>query len=247
MSGISDGVFEICGLDTVFAPGPWDFYERERARIDAHWQQAIAEKPKLFDGRVLLMREAALSETARGAVLRGKFFATDFRAFHAWMSFGPRGEGVFNAFGMAALRSADGAFLLGEMGGHTMNAGMIYFAAGTPDMSDVFGDRVDLEASIAREMAEETGFQAGEAPPSPGFALCVFGHRLAVMQRRQLGLTAAEAIARTAKFIAADPDPELARLVAVFGEEQIDSAKMLDFIQAFLRAQFSARPAQVIA
>jgi hypothetical protein len=36
---------------------------------------------------------------------------------------------------MAALRGADGAFLLGEMAPHTTNGGQIYFLAGTPDPS----------------------------------------------------------------------------------------------------------------
>ncbi len=63
---------------------------------------------------------------------------------------------------MAALRSADGAFLLGEMAPHTANAGQIYFAAGTPDLSDVFDGRVDLTASVKRELREETGMAADE-------------------------------------------------------------------------------------
>jgi hypothetical protein len=45
---------------------------------------------------------------------------------------------------MAALRGADGAFLLGEMAPHTTNGGQIYFLAGTPDPSDVFDGKVDL-------------------------------------------------------------------------------------------------------
>ena len=60
---------------------------------------------------------------------------------------------------MAALRTRDGAFLLGEMGPHTMNAGKIYFAAGTPDRRDIFGEKVDLAASVAREMTEGPAFR----------------------------------------------------------------------------------------
>lgn len=241
MAGIENGVFPIIGLDTPFVPGPWAFYEREREKIDADWARALAEKPKLFDGRVLLMRDAALVETCDGAILRGNFFATDFRAFHAWLRFGPADEGVHNCFGMAALRSRDGAFLLGEMGPHTMNAGRIYFAAGTPDLSDIFGDRVDLAASISREMAEETGFSAQQAPAEPGFALSVSGGKIAVIQQRRLELTAAQAIAQAENFIASDPDAELSRLVAAFSPEDLDASRTPDFILAFLRHVLTAR------
>ena len=37
---------------------------------------------------------------------------------------------IDNCFSMAALRSDDGAFLLGEMAHHTYSAGQIYFPAG---------------------------------------------------------------------------------------------------------------------
>jgi 8-oxo-dGTP pyrophosphatase MutT (NUDIX family) len=70
---------------------------------------------------------------------------------------------------MAALRGSDGAFLLGEMAHHTINAGQIYFPAGTPDPTDVFGGRVDLEASARRELLEETGVDASQAAIEGGW------------------------------------------------------------------------------
>ena len=58
---------------------------------------------------------------------------------------------------MAALRAADGPFILGEMGGHTANAGKIYFPAGTPDNHDVVGGKVDLAGSALRDSARKLG------------------------------------------------------------------------------------------
>ncbi len=246
MSDLPDGLRRVARLETAFRPRAWDFATREAARIDAHWARARAEKPAIFDGKVLLMRDPEIVETPDGDVLRGAFFETDFRNFHAWLAFGtPKGHEsgeAYNCFSMAALRSRDGAFLLGEMAPHTMNAGKIYFAAGTPDRSDIFGDKVDLAASVAREMAEETGFSPDEAPPEPGWSVVVAGAKIACIQQRASPFTAMEALARAADFLAREQQPELVRLRAVFGPEDIDPARMPDFIRIFLRDAFAAQP-----
>ncbi len=92
-----------------------------------------------------------------GDVFRGAYLETRFSRFIAWRDFGFPDRTMRNCFAMAALRAADGAFLLGVMGAHTANAGKVYFPAGTPDLDDVVGDRVDLAGSVARELGEETG------------------------------------------------------------------------------------------
>jgi hypothetical protein len=243
MTSISNGVYPVARLETAFAPARWDFAEREAARIDAHWALALVEKPKMFDGRVLLLRDPRIVASPEGSVFRGSFFDTNFRNFHAWFGFGFPDETAYNCFSMAALRSSDGAFLLGEMGAHTMNAGQIYFAAGTPDLSDIFGESVDLGASVEREMEEETGVKPCEASPAPGWTVVVSGQKIACLQERRLPLTASEARARVAHYLAQDPEPELARLHAAFGPQDIDAARMPDFIQSYLRAAFAAQPA----
>ena len=80
---------------------------------------------------------------------------------------------------MAALRGADGAFLLGEMAPHTVNGGQIYFPAGTPDPSDVVAGRVDLDASARRELFEETGVRAEETIIGATWKVVFAGWRIA--------------------------------------------------------------------
>src|SRR5574337_615842 len=121
------------------------------------------------------------------------------------------------------------------MAAHTMNAGQIYFASGTPDRNDIFGDEVDLGASVSREMEEETGLTPEDAPPAPGWTLVVNGPKIACMQERLLPLTAAQFSLRFDAFIASDSDPELVRLHAARGLEDIDPVRMPEFIQTFLR------------
>src|ERR1700721_4746381 len=139
-------VHRVTALDLALRPAPWPFAEQRRADIDAHFALKQGEKPQLFNGRVLLARHPVFSADRFSA----DFFETDFASFLAWRDWGFPDASVFNGFGMGALRSSDGAFLLGEMASHTANAGRIYFAAGTPDRQDVFGERVDLTASLTR-------------------------------------------------------------------------------------------------
>jgi 8-oxo-dGTP pyrophosphatase MutT (NUDIX family) len=234
-----NGIFSVARLETAFRPGPWNFAVDDAARIDAHWRRSVADKPKLFDGKVLLLRHAKFLQINDGLTFRGEFFDTAFRNFLAWRDFGFPDREVINCFSMAALRSSDGAFLLGEMAGHTATAGQIYFPAGTPDLNDIYGDRVDLAASVAREMQEETGFSTEEARDCAGWRLVVHGQRIACIQERILALSADEACARTARFIAADPDAELARLHAVWGLEVVDATRMPGFIQTYLHDAFA--------
>jgi hypothetical protein len=165
-------IVEGAALDLTYAPAPWAFAVEQAAAIDAHWARCIADKPALFNGRVLLCAEHSFGQDGQGRlVLRGSYVAAEYKAFLAWRDFGFPDPNVANCFSMAALQSADGAFLLGEMSSSTANAGAIYFAAGTPDFSDVFGDRVDLGASVTRELAEETGLSPDEVIQAPGWTI----------------------------------------------------------------------------
>ena len=122
-------------------------------RSTAHFATQQREKPTLWNGRVLLGRKPVFDR----ARFCASYFETDFASFLAWRDWGFPDKDVFNGFGMGALRCADGAFVMGEMAGHTANGGRVYFPSGTPDLDDIDGGAVDIEGSVAREVAEETG------------------------------------------------------------------------------------------
>ncbi len=230
-------IVEVAELDFALAPSRWSFAEVHRRDIASHWAELRRTKPALYNGRILLLGRRELSARADGALkFSGAYFAADFADFMAWRDFGFPGEPVENCFAMAALRSADGAFLLGEMAPHTANAGRIYFPAGTPDLNDVFDGKVDLDASARRELFEETGVCAEESAIRRCWTV-VFAERLiACMKPMTLPVPAEEAKARIDAFLARDSNAELTRLHIVRSQDDIDRARTPDFVAAYIEA-----------
>ena len=227
-------------LDLKFEPARWAFAERQGVSIAAHWTRLRKAKPALFNGRILLLGRRKIETSAGGVpTLRGVYFETDYADYLAWEEFGFPGEPVDNCFSMAALRGSDGAFLLGEMAPHTFNAGQVYFPAGTPDPTDVFDGKVDLEASAGRELLEETGVKAGETLIAPGWTLVLTPNRIACMKLMTLTVPAARAKARIDAYLASDPHAEFSAIHVVRGPRDIDDERVPVFVAAYLRDAFA--------
>jgi 8-oxo-dGTP pyrophosphatase MutT (NUDIX family) len=222
------------GLDFRLRPGVWDFAHDRAAEISALWRKRSAELPQLFNGRVLMLGEHAYIDRAGARLLSGRFLETDFADFLAWREFGFPASNACNGFSMAALRGADGAFLVGEMAPHTASAGAIYFPAGTPDRQDLDGEIVDLEASARRELFEETGVRAEDAEIAPGWLIVHSLGRIACMKPMRLGQTADAAKARIDAGLAADPKAEFSRM-HVIREERDFTDRMTEFVRVFIR------------
>lgn len=238
---MTDGlrIFEVAELDFWLEPRPWSFAQSHAAEIAAHWAAAVRDKPALYNGRVLMLARRAFETRPDGALrVAGAFFETDYAAFVAWKALRFPGEAVENAFSMAALRSADGAFLLGEMAPHTYNAGQIYFPAGTPDREDVFGTRVDLDASARRELKEETGLDSSETRVAPGWTLILAPGRIAAMKQMILPMSAEAAKARLEALLPRDQHAEFSRIHIVRKPTDIDEDRMPSFVAAYITAEF---------
>ena len=235
-------LIKVAELDLGYEPAPWAFAESRAEEIAAHWTRRKAALPRLFDGRVLLLGRHHLAQRDDGAtVLRGTYFATDYKAYLAWREFGLPDRSVCNCFSMAALQSSDGAFLLGEMAAHTANAGSVYFASGTPDPSDIFGDRVDLAASARRELREETGIPVDEVVVAPDWTILHAPQRIACMKTMCMAETALAAKARIEAFLAQDPGAEFRRLHIVRGERDLDALNCPRFVTDFIRHELRNR------
>jgi 8-oxo-dGTP pyrophosphatase MutT (NUDIX family) len=219
-------------VDCRLVQRPWAWAEAERDRIDAHWTKLSARNPALFDGRVLVLASGGID----GDVFRASYLETGFSRFIAWRDFGFPDLTIRNAFAMAALRSADGAFLLGVMGPHTANSGKVYFPAGTPDLSDVIGDRVDLAGSVRRELEEETGLSAADVSFADDWSVVTHGQRIALMRLVQAHEDATPLRARILDELSRQSEPELADIRIVREIPDLDEAVMPPFVCAYLRA-----------
>lgn len=222
-------IIAIDHLDLSFAPTPWRFAEERRADVAAHFELLRRKTPALWNGRVLLMRDLAITD----GTLRGAFFATGYADFLAWRDWGRPDTTVFNCFSMGALRTSDGAFVLGVMNQHTANAGGIYFPAGTPDLGDVRGDTVDLLGNVVREIAEETGLAVGDFAMASGWCGVMTGQHVAVIKLIEVPYPADEIRTTILSHLAGEPVPELSDVRIVRSSRDFEPG-MPRFVTAYL-------------
>jgi 8-oxo-dGTP pyrophosphatase MutT (NUDIX family) len=222
-------------LDLGYAPCDWPYAQRCRGEIDAYFEELRRRKPALWNGRVLLMRDLAIAN----GTLRGSFFETGYADFLHWRNHGFPDRAVLNCFGMAALRSRDGAYLMGVMGPHTASAGSIYFPAGTPEPIDRRGATVDLLGNVLRELAEETGLAAQEVGVGKGWSAVASGGLFALFKPLVLDAPADELRARMLRHLAGEVRPELADIRIIRSTRDFDP-HMPDFMIAYLGHRFAA-------
>src|ERR1700694_965720 len=226
-------IHRVTPLDQISRPQPWPFADERRADIDAHFAIKQREKP-IWNGRILLTRNPDFA----GDRFSAQYFEADFASFLAWRDWGFPDRDVFNGFGMGALRCADGAFVLGEMGKHTANAGRIYFPSGTPDLDDISDGAVDMSGSVAREAEEETGLTSADYRAGVHWDCVVSGAAIALIRILNVDGSGEALQARIEANLARQHQPELSAIHLVRGTSDLTAA-MPRFVTAFIEAQFS--------
>jgi 8-oxo-dGTP pyrophosphatase MutT (NUDIX family) len=227
-------IHRVTALDLRLAPWSWPFAEERRADVEAHFAMRQREKPKLWNGRVLVGRDPVFT----GSGFSARYFETDFASFLAWRDWGFPDKSVFNGFGMGALRASDGAFALGEMAQHTANAGRIYFPSGTPDLDDIKDGAVDMAGSVSREVEEETGLTSAEYQADASWDCVVSGATVAAIKILNVDMTGEALRARIEKNLARQDQPELSAIHLVRDLSDFTAA-MPRFVTAFLETQFA--------
>ncbi|WP_131835887.1 NUDIX hydrolase [Ancylobacter aquaticus] len=218
---MAEPVLGLTVLDHVearLAPDALVFSSGERAAIDAYFAARKAANPALWNGRVLLL----VGHRFEGRRLVAHFGEADYAAL-LWLLGGERAHPRLRAgFAMGALRGADGGFVMIRMAAWTANAGRIYFAAGTPDLSDITPDgTVDLEGSVLREIAEETGLAAHELTLAPGWTALHDARRVALLREVRAGEEAGALAERIRRFGAGERRPEFDEVRVVRGPQDL--------------------------
>jgi hypothetical protein len=227
-------IIELDRVEITVERWQWEFAIRQRMEIDQHFARRQRERPTIWNGRVFLLNRYEIG----AGVLQGSSFEMDYASFLAWYDWGFPDAGVFNVFAAAALRAADGAYLVGEMAPSTAAAGQIYFPSGTPDREDVGAEgALDLAGSFGRELLEETGLDIGVLAAEPGWTLVRDSGFVALMKRLTACQNAAELRCRIMRHLASEAQPEFSDIRIVRGRADLD-ARMPRFVIAYLEAMW---------
>jgi 8-oxo-dGTP pyrophosphatase MutT (NUDIX family) len=230
LGGGADALVAVRSLDIALAEPGWTFATKRRSEIDDYWKELKSRRPGIWNGQMLLGRRPRLD----GDRLILRCFATDYASFIAWRDWGWPDRDVIDCFGAGVIRSSDGALLFGRMAEHTLNGGRIYPPSGGLEPRDVGADgRIDVIGSMRRELAEETGLDAGEARWGPLWAVAD-GCRLALAQELQFSATAAELARRVEAHMAFQQRPELTGIAVLRDGDEL-SAELPGFAAAIAR------------
>ncbi|NNF78041.1 MAG: NUDIX hydrolase, partial [Rhizobiales bacterium] len=209
--------------------GTWAFAQENQRDIANHWEGLTAANPTLFNGNLLLMVNGGLSD----GLFKADLIEVDYASFITWRDWGWCDKAVHDCYGCAVLMSADGALVMGRMGNHTINAGMIYPPGGSLTREDLLpGGTVDMTASIARELGEETGLAAAAATPD-GFYMAASDQRIAIGQVLRFNENAETLAARVWEHIAAEEQPELSEVIIMRRLGDVDRKFMPPHARAF--------------
>jgi 8-oxo-dGTP pyrophosphatase MutT (NUDIX family) len=229
-------ILRVSRIVATWEPRVWQWADENAAAIASHWDALRRERPQLFDGRVLLLSRFAFADDEAIA----GYFPTDFSRFLGWRDLDYPDRTVANGFAMGALQGSDGAYVCGVMGGHTANAGRIYFPSGTPDPSDITDDdAVDLAGSVLRELREETDLSPESYRVADHWIVVRHWPAIAFLRPILFDEPAENVAERIRAAIARQRDPELSGAHVMRGFDDVDDSRVPRFLQFFFRHAFA--------
>lgn len=237
-SAAGGSVVRIDRCDLRVSDGRWAFADTHHAEIDAHWARRKSDNPAFFNGALYVMTRHVLTDGGLSAELA----RADFKSVLYWRETGFRDASVADAFGSALIRSGEGHVLLGRQRPGNVNGGLAYLPGGFIDARDERAEGlIDIEASIARELAEETGLTPSMLHRVPGFILTFAGPMLSIAIEYRSAEPAEALRAKIHDHIAAETEPELSDVVVVSSARDLAGLAVPAYVTVLLGDLFQGR------
>jgi 8-oxo-dGTP pyrophosphatase MutT (NUDIX family) len=197
-------ILPVDAVDVRLDPGPHPFAVENAAAIAANWQHETSANPALFDGTVVLLSQLAY----RNRRLVGRCHAVNYSTFMLWRR-RREASGAGHAYAHAMLVAGDNALVAIRMGKHTVNAGRVYFAAGSFEPVDFRDGMVDVDLNMIREVREETGIDLSAVRRGARWHALSTASGTVIFRRYHVEETADEIARRISSFVAAEAEPEI--------------------------------------
>jgi 8-oxo-dGTP pyrophosphatase MutT (NUDIX family) len=197
-------ILPVDDIDVRLDPGPHPFARDNAEAIAENWQHEIAANPALFDGMVVLLSQLAY----RDSRLVGRCHAVNYSTFMLWRK-RRENSGAEHAYAHAMLVAADNALVAIRMGPRTVNAGRVYFAAGSFEPVDFRDGLVDVDFNMIREVREETGLDLSGAERGKRYHAMSTNSGTVIFRRYYETAPADEIARRITAFVATETEPEI--------------------------------------
>ncbi|KQU77794.1 hypothetical protein ASD99_18435 [Mesorhizobium sp. Root695] len=197
-------ILPVDAVDVRLDPGPHPFALDNAEAIAENWQREIAANPALFDGTVVLLSQLAYRDNR----LVGRCHAVTYSTFMLWRK-RRENSGAEHAYAHAMLVAGDNALVAIRMGPHTVNAGSVYFAAGSFEPVDFRNGLVDVDFNAIREVREETGIDLTGAARGKRYYAMSTNSGTVIFRRYHETASADEIARRISAFVAAETEPEI--------------------------------------
>ncbi|MER8373010.1 hypothetical protein [Mesorhizobium sp. M1406] len=197
-------ILPVDAVDVRLDPRPHPFAWDNSEAIAENWQREVAANPALFDGMVVLLSQLAYRDNR----LVGRCHAVNYSTFLLWRK-RRENSGAEHAYAHAMLVAGDNALVAIRMGPHTVNAGSVYFAAGSFEPIDFRDGLVDVDFNMIREVREETGLDLSGAERGKRYHALSTNSGTVIFRRYHATAPADEIARRISAFVATETDPEI--------------------------------------
>ncbi len=213
-------ILPVDDIDVRLDPSPHPFVRGREEAIAENWQREVLEKPALFDGTVVLLSEFGYADGR----LSGRCHAVSYATFLYWRK--DRVATAAHAFAHPMLVSRDNALIAIRMAAHTVNAGRVYFAAGSFEPEDFPDGRVDAHGNMVREVTEETGLDISDIRREERYYALATERGTVIFRRYFLEEDAENIASRIRDFVAAESEPEIEAPVIIRNARDLPNGLM---------------------